>query len=177
MRSAFGSYTGGEFSLRGEVVIERVVASILMAVLTCVFFHSASLMLPLSWTRCGSRRRAGLEIWSTASRGLWAHNWLVLSVGLGVDSLLTSEHRHTHLQRISIQTLLAWSYSIRPTASPAIAAMMITYGYCIADCFFLANAVTGAAWAAAFVADCMWSSFGNLVGPFDGSSASRLDFS
>ena len=28
----------GKFSLRGEVVIERVVASILMAVLTCVFF-------------------------------------------------------------------------------------------------------------------------------------------
>ena len=80
----------GRFSLRGEVIIERVVASILMAVLTCVFFHSASLMLPVTWSWVVALGATlGSQIWSTASRGLWAHTWLVLLVGLLVDSLLT----------------------------------------------------------------------------------------
>src|SRR5277367_6374327 len=84
----------GRFSLRGEVVIERVVASILMAALTCVFFHSASLMLPLTWSCVVALGAAlGSQIWSTASRGLWGHTWLVLLIGLAMDSILTSEHR------------------------------------------------------------------------------------
>lgn len=164
----------GKFSLRGEVVIERVVASILMAVLTCVFFHSASLMLPLSWSCVVALGAAlGSQIWSTASRGLWAHTWLVLLVGLVVDSLLTSEHRHTRLHPIWIGTLLAWGYFVRPTASPAIAATTIYVWILHRDCF-LAYAATGAAWAAAFVGYWMWS-FGTWLPSY--YSASRLDFS
>src|SRR5260370_1274061 len=100
-----------------------------MAALTCVFFHSASLMIPVTWSFVVALGAAlGSQIWSTASRGLWAHTWLVLLVGLVADSLLTSEHRRTLLHPMLIGTPLAWSYFVRPTASPAIAATTI-YGW------------------------------------------------
>ncbi len=163
----------GKFSLRGEVIIERVVASILMAALTCVFFHSASLMLPVTWSFVVALGAAlGSQIWSTASRGLWGHTWLVLLVGLVVDSLLTSEHRRTRLHPIWLGTILAWSYFVRPTASPAIAATTIYVWIVHRDCF-VAYAATGTAWAAAFAGYWLWS-FGTWLPPY--YSASRLDF-
>jgi hypothetical protein len=164
----------GRLNLAGEIRIERVIASLLMAVLTCVFFHSASLMLPVTWSWVVALGAAlGSQIWSTASRGLWAHTWLVLLVGLVVDSLLTSEHRLTRLHPIWIGTLLAWSYFVRPTASPAIAATTIYVLIVHRDCFF-AYAATGAAWAAVFVGYWLWS-FGTWLPPY--YFASRLNFS
>src|SRR5882762_8188331 len=161
----------GRFSLRGEIVIERVVASILMAVLTCVFFHSASLMLPVTWSFIVALGAAlGSQIWSTASRGLWGHTWLVLLVGLVVDSLLTSENRRTRLHPIWLGTILAWGYFVRPTAAPAIAATTIYVWLVHRDCFF-AYAATGAAWAAAFTGYWLWS-FGTWLPSY--YSASRL---
>ena len=178
--NAFGisaATPAGKFSLYGEILIERLVASILMAVLTCVFFHSASLMLPVTWSCVAALGAAlGSQIWSTASRGLWNHTWLVLLVGLVVDSLLTSERRHTQLHPIWIGTLLAWGYFVRPTASPAILATTIYLLVTHRDCFF-AYAATGAAWAAAFVGYWLWA-FGTWIPLYYSPSyyPSRMDF-
>jgi hypothetical protein len=162
---------GGRFNLLGEILIERVVASILMAGLTCVFFHSACLMLPITWSCVVALGAAlGSQIWSTASRGLWGHTWLVLLVGLVVDSLLTSEHRHARLHPIWIATLLAWSYFVRPTGSIPIAATTI-YVLVVHRDYFFVYAATGAAWAVAFAGYWLWA-FGSWLPPY--YSASRL---
>ena len=40
----------GRLNLAGEIRIERVIASVLMAGLTCVFFAMAAMMLPVGWS-------------------------------------------------------------------------------------------------------------------------------
>ena len=60
--NAFGlsaATPAGALDFRGEVILERTIASLLMATLTCVIFHMASIMLPTNgawWSR--SERRS-----------------------------------------------------------------------------------------------------------------------
>src|ERR1019366_1151432 len=80
--NAFGpssAMPAGELSFRGEVIIEQIVASLLMAALTCVIFHPALMMLPIRWSMVVALGTAlGTQILSTAARGLWSHTWQIL---------------------------------------------------------------------------------------------------
>lgn len=162
-----------KLNLYGEVMVERVVASILMAILVCVFFHTATLMLPLGWSAIVALGAAlGSQIWSTATRGLWSHTWETLLLGLVVDSILQSAHRGTRIHPVWLATILAWSYFVRPTGAVPIAAVTIYVFWNYRESI-IEYAITGAIWFAAFVAYSSWV-FGTMMPPY--YFASRLEF-
>jgi hypothetical protein len=163
----------GRLSLAGEIRIERVIASVLMAGLTCVFFAMAAMMLPVAWSIVVALGAAlGTQILSTASRGLWAHTWEIFLLGLIAHSILSAEHRGTRLRPVWLATLVAWTYCVRPTGAIAIIAVSI-YVLWLHRGDFIAYAATLAGWLAAFVG-YTWSVFGTIIPPY--YMASRLRF-
>jgi hypothetical protein len=161
-------------SLAGEIRIERVIASILMAALTCIFFSMAAKMLPVSWSMVAALGAAlGTQIMSTASRGLWAHTWEIVILGLIAHSILSAEHRGARLRSVWLATLVAWSYCVRPTGAVAIVAVSI-YVLWVHREDFIAYAITLAGWLAAFVG-YSWSVFGTIIPPYYMASRLRLD--
>ncbi len=116
----------GRLDLSGEIRIERAIASILMAGLTCIFFTMAATMLPETWSIVVALGAAlGTQIMSTATRGLWAHTWEIFLLGLIVHSLLSAENRAARVHPVWLATLVAWTYYVRPTGSIAIVAVSI----------------------------------------------------
>ena len=174
--NAFGlsaATQAGELNFRGEVIIERIVASLLMAALTCVIFHTALMMLPIRWSMVVALSAAlGTQILSTASRGLWSHTWQILVLGLLVDALLSREHRGTRMHPVWIATLVAWVYFTRPTGSIAIVTISI-YVLLFQRPQFLVYAVTLCAWLAGFVG-YSFAVFGTLLPPY--YFANRFNF-
>ncbi|MGB0061104.1 hypothetical protein, partial [Candidatus Binatus sp.] len=164
----------GRLNLAGEIRIERVIASVLMAGLTCVFFAMAVMMLPVSWSVVVALGAAlGSQILSTASRGLWAHTWEIFILGLIAHSILSAEHRGTRLRPVWLATLVAWSYCVRPTGAVAIVAVSIFVLWVRRE-DFIAYAVTLAGWLAAFVG-YSWSVFGTTIPPYYMASRLRFD--
>jgi hypothetical protein len=163
----------GHLNLAGEIRIERLIASVLMAGLTCVFFAMAMTMLPVSWSVVVALGASmGSQILSTASRGLWSHTWEVFLYGLIAHSILSAEHRGARLRPVWLGTLVAWIYCVRPTGAVAIVAVTI-YVWWIHRKDFIAYAAALAGWLAAFVL-YLWSAFGTIVPPY--YTASRLKF-
>ena len=129
------------------------------------FFHTASLMLPITWSCVVALGAAfGTQIWSTATRGLWSHTWEIFLLGLAVDSILQSDHGRAPMHPVWLATLLAWSYFVRPTGSVPIAVVTI-YLLLAHRAIVITYVITGAIWLAAFVA---YSSrvFGTWLPPY-----------
>jgi hypothetical protein len=163
----------GRLNLAGEIRIQRVIASVLMAALTCVFFSMAVMMLPGFWSVVVALGASmGSQILSTASRGLWSHTWEVFLYGLIAHLILSAEHRGARLRPVWLGTLVAWIYCVRPTGAVAIAAVS-AYVLWVHPKDFIAYAATLAGWLAAFVG-YLWSVFGTIIPPY--YSASRLKF-
>ena len=163
----------GHLNLAGEIRIERAVACVLMAGLTCVFFAMALMMLPVSWSVVVALGASlGSQILSTASRGLWSHDWEVFLYGLTAYSLLSTEHRGARLRPVWLGTLVAWIYFVRPTGSVAIVAVS-AYVLWVHRKDFIAYAATLAGWLAAF-AGYSWSVFGTIFPPYYMASRIRL---
>jgi hypothetical protein len=140
----------GRLDLAGEIRIERAIASVLMAGLTCIFFAMAAMMLPSTWSIVVALGAAlGSQILSTASRGLWSHDWEVFLYGLTAYSLLNTEHRGARLRPVWLGTLVAWIYFVRPTGSVAVGAVS-AYMLWVHRKDFIAYAATLAGWLAAF---------------------------
>ncbi len=164
----------GRLNLVGEIRIERVIASVLMAALTCVFLAMAAMMLPMTWSIVVAIGAAlGTQILSTASRGLWAHTWEIFLLGLIAYSLLSSANRAVRIHPVLLATLVAWTYYVRPTGSIAIVAVTI-YVWWMHRGEFIAYTATLGGWLAAFVI-YNWSVFGTIVPPYYMASRLRLD--
>ena len=160
-------------NLAGEILIERVIASVLMAGLTCVFFAMASMMLPAKWSAVVALGAAlGSQILSTASRGLWAHTWEIVLLGLIAHAILSAEYRGARLHSVWLATLVAWSYCVRPTGAVAILGASI-YVLWVHREDFVSYAATLAAWLGAFVG-YSWSVFGTTIPPYYMASRLRL---
>jgi hypothetical protein len=152
----------GRLNLDGELRIGRAVAAVLMAALTCVFFATATMMLPVSWSVVVALGASlGSQILSTASRGLWSHDWEILLYGLIAHSLLSAEHRGARLYPVWLGTLVAWVYFVRPSGSVGIVAVS-AYMLWAHRKDFIAYAATLAVWLAAFVI-YWWSVFGQIL--------------
>ena len=163
----------GRLSLYGEIRIERVVASVLMAALTCVFFAMAVMMLPISWSMVlAVGASLGSQILSTASRGLWSHDWEIVLYGLIAYSLLSTERRGARIRAAWLATLVAWIYFVRPTGAVAVVAISV-YVLWFHRGDFITYAATLAGWMAAFVG-YSWSVFGTIFPPY--YMASRMRF-
>ncbi len=155
----------GRLNLAGEIRIGRAVASVLMAGLTCVFFAMAMVMLPVSWSVVVALSASlGSQILSTASRGLWSHDWEIFLYGLIALSLLGAEHRGARIRPVWLATLVAWVYFVRPTGAVAIITVT-AYVWWLHREDFIAYAAVLTAWLAAFVG-YWWSVFGMILPPY-----------
>ena len=142
----------GGYNEDGERDIQRALAALLMASLTVVFFRTALLLLPLSWSVVLALGGAfSTQIWSTASRVLWSHTWQILLSGLAIYMLLAQEERQVRGRPMVLATLLSWAYFVRPTSAIPIVAIS-AYLFIFRRSEFAALAITGAAWMVVFVA-------------------------
>jgi hypothetical protein len=163
----------GRLDLAGEIRIERAIASVLMAGLTCVFFAMVAMMLPLSWSVVVALGASmGSQILSTATRGLWAHTWEIFLLGLIAYSLLGAANRGARIRPLWLATLVGWTYYVRPTGAVAIAVVSLYLWWVHREDFLVYGAVLGG-WLAAFTG-YSWSVFGTLIPPY--YMASRLQF-
>jgi len=153
-----------KFSLRGEVVIQKLLAAILSASMVTVFFLTGTLVLSLGWSAViAAGAGLGTQVWSTASRGVWEHTWEMTLAALVVYVLLASETRAASIRPMLLATLLSWMFFVRPTGAIAV---IVVSGYVLARhrSEFIPLAATGTAWLAAFVAYSL-RVFGTVV-PF-----------
>jgi hypothetical protein len=148
----------GTYNEQGEVRIEASLAALLMALLAAIFFVTARLVLPMSWSVVVALGGAlGTQVYSTASRALWSETWGILLVGIVIYLLLRHETGKRPLNPILFATLLAGTYFVRPTFAIHIIAIS-AYLLIFHRRLFLRYALTGAAWAALFVL-YSWSHF------------------
>jgi hypothetical protein len=163
----------GTYNAAGEVKIETCLAALLMGMLSVTFFLMCRLMLPLRWslvvTFGGS---LGTQVWSTASRALWADTWGMLLVGIAVYMLLSQEAGEFRIRPILLATLLSWAYFVRPTNAVPILAISVYIVLFFRKIFF-AYAVTGASWFLGFVF-YSWSHFRLILPHY--FMVSRLSF-
>ena len=150
------------YSLAHDRVVQRVVASLLMATLAAIFYFTARLLLPVGWSALIALGGVlGTQVWSTASRALWAHTWGVALLGSALLLFLAPETGRRKSHPILLATVLSWTYFVRPTNSLFILGITV-YLLFFRRAQFVAYAATGAAWGAAFVA-YSWTHFGKLL--------------
>jgi hypothetical protein len=174
--NAFGlsaANSDGTYNPEGEQKIESILAALLMAALTVIFFYTSRLVLPLTWSLVLAVGGAfGTQIFSTASRVLWTDTWGTLLLGIALFLILRRELNQGKLNGVILATLLAWSYFARPTYSVHIVAITIYILLYQRKCF-LKYAVTGTCWLLLFFL-YSWHNFHKLLPSY--YSASRLYF-
>jgi len=112
----------GGYSVRGEVRMERRIASVIAAA-ACVFLYlAARFFLPIGPSLGIALAFAfGTSMWSTASRVLWTHTWGVFLLGLAIWLLARAEMAGRKLPRVLFATVLAWLCFMRPTYAISVA--------------------------------------------------------
>ena len=141
----------GTYNPRGEVTIEAGLAAVLMAMLAVIFFFTARLLLPTSWSALITFGAAfGTQVYSTASRALWSDTWGIFLLGIVIFLMVARETGRHHLNPILLATLLSWTYFTRPTYAIPIAAISI-YLFLYQRKLLPLYALTGAAWFVGFV--------------------------
>jgi hypothetical protein len=166
----------GTYNDVGEETIETSLAAILMAILASLFFFTARLLLPLSWSVIIALAAAlATPVWSTASRALWSDTWALLLLGLVVWMLVAHETNRRRLNTIVLASLLAWAYFVRPTN--VISIVVISLFLWLVDRkhrdYFVRYALTGAVWFAGFVG-YSWYNFHKFLPNY--FLANRLSF-
>ena len=163
----------GTYNPEGEATIEYVLAALLMAALTVIFFYTGRLLLPLAWSIVVALGGAfGTQIFSTASRVLWTDTWGTLLLGIALWMILRRETRKAELNSAVLATLLAWLYFVRPTFAVHIIAITIYVLLCQRK-YFVGYALTGASWFVLFLL-YSWHNFHHLLPSY--YRASRLYF-
>jgi hypothetical protein len=107
----------GRFDLDREREIGCTVAAILMAGFATLVYCLAITLLSNSWSVLISLATAfGTQVWSTASRALWSHDWMLIMLCLVVWHLLGAERSRWQVRPALLATLLALAYFTRPTS-------------------------------------------------------------
>jgi len=151
----------GNYDYLGELWIQKIISSLLMAAVTCIFFESACVLLPWSWSLIIAIGAAfGTQIWSTASRALWSHTWEVFLAACLVLILLKREQQSSSCAPV-LATLVSWMYFVRPNGAIAVVAISALTFFCYRDEFF-SYAATGSAWLFGFLI-YSWINFGQLL--------------
>jgi len=106
----------GTYNRRGEVGMQAVLASFLMAALAVLFYATARLLLPVGWSLVGALVGAvGTQVWSDAALALWSDTWGIFLLGGVIWILLAHEARGRPLPGAVLATLVAWMFIVRPT--------------------------------------------------------------
>ncbi len=152
----------GSYNFSREERNQHFIAAALMAALAAVFYLTARRLLPVGWSLVVTVGGAlGTQIWSTASRGLWNHTWGVVLIGCALYLVVVRETGRRKVPPVTLATLLAWAYFVRPTNSLFIIGISL-YLLCFHRAGFLRYALTGAAWFAGF-AVYSWEHFGRVL--------------
>ena len=166
LMNAFGvhcSRPDGSYNFSGEWAIQRLLAALLMAGFTVVVFHTAVQVLSVAPSLVVAVATAfGTQVWSTASRVMWSHTWLVFLGGFVAYILLGRETgRMKRPHPIALATLVSWMYFARPTgAIPILCVTIYVFAFWRSD--FIAYALTGLTWFAGFVCYSCFT-FGKLI--------------
>jgi hypothetical protein len=122
-----------------------------MALLAGIFFLSARCLLgPSASVIVAMTGALGTQVFSTASRALWAETWGIFLLGIALLLLLRPEIQGRSLPAVSIAAIMGALYWIRPTFSIAIVAVTI-FIFIFRRDFFLRYAATGAVFLALFI--------------------------
>jgi len=141
----------GTYNLDNEIELQRIFAALLMALTAIVFYFTARLLLPRTWSAVVALGAAlGTPVWSTLSRGVWSDTWAVALLSLVVLLLLADATRRFALNPWLFATLLSWTYFVRPTNALAIIAITVYVVACRRE-IFLRYAGTGLLWFVGFV--------------------------
>ena len=156
MNKVFGvsAARGNAYDPVAALTIEVRLAALLMAALAVVFYATARMLLPRGWSLVTAAGATfGTQVWSTASRALWAEGWAILLFGVVILMLVAQETGRHRLRPVWLATLLAWTFFTRPNS--AVPILFVTaYVLACHRRLFVWYAATGAAWLAAFVALC-----------------------
>lgn len=152
----------GLYDQSGEIAIQSVLAPVLMASLCAVAVLLAHQLLPV-WPSImvGLSLGFGTQVWSTASRSLWSHSWLIMLHALAVLLLLRDATGTRRVNGWLLGSLMAWSYFVRPSAAIAIAGIAL-YLLVTRRRAFIGYTVAGVAWFGGFVA-YSWTHFGTTL--------------
>lgn len=162
----------GGYNRAGDLFMQRALAAFLMAALVVLVFRTSLILLDTRTSLLIALAFGfGTQVWSSATRQLWSHTWLIFLEGWIVYLLLCCEVRGNALRAASLASLLSWTYFVRPTGAVPIFCVTI-FVLLFHRREFIRFAVTGALWFAAFVA-YSWVNFGDLI---PGYYRSRLDF-
>ena len=149
----------GQYSLAGEVAVQRIIAACLMAILAVELFAIATLQLPVVYSAFLVLATSfGTPILSTAALGLWGHSWEIFFDGWIVLLLLRAETDSQTIHPMLLASLLSWTWFVRPDSAIVIAAVTV-YVWTYYRTQFPAYAAVGAAWRQAF-SPTRWQSLG-----------------
>ena len=152
----------GRYNYVGEARIQNLLAAILMALFSCIVFRTSLLLLNTPSSLLIAFGTAfGTQVWSTASRTLWSHTWLILLAGCVIYLILRCERRRVSLHPTLLATLLSWMYFVRPTGAVPIICLTI-YVLARHRREFALFAAVGASWFIAFIVYC-WFTFGRPI--------------
>jgi len=152
----------GHYNLAGEAITQRLLASLLMAGFSLVLFRTALLLLGV-WPSLiiAAGTALGTQVWSTASRVMWSHTWMIFLAELLAYSLLRRETGQRKPGPVALATLLSWMYFTRPTGEIPILCVT-AYMFAFYRREFLTYALTGLAWFGGFLV-YSWFTFGKLI--------------
>ena len=159
----------GKYSSDGEYQEERIISALLMGTFAViVLLTGLELIRPALAVAVALAVAFGTQVASTASRALWAHDWLIVLLGAAILLLVRARVRGTSSHPILLATLLSWAYFCRPSASFSIAAVAV-YLPIYERRGFLIYAITGAVWLGLFLF-VEHGTYGMLLQPYYQSS-------
>ena len=142
----------GRYDRRSDAFAQRPLASFVTSLAVVLVFAFAALRLPLPQAfLVASCTALSTQFWSTASRGLWSHTWLVVLLGAVCWLVLRHEVRGTPLRPVLLATALSWCFFVRP-ASVCLILAFTAYVWMRSRRDGLVLSAVGAAWAGAFIA-------------------------
>ena len=168
MRVLFDESTVGEdgrYLVQTDRLWQKRVAALVTAATGLVIYFVASLILtPAASFAVALAAGLSTQFWSTASRGMAAHTWLVLELSLVLYLLVRWRVRGAPLRPVLLGTLLSAAFFTRPTAAAIILPLTV---YVLArdrrQGAWLVS--TGAVWLTLLVAHS-YSSYGQPLPPY-----------
>lgn len=138
----------------GERKLQRPLAAAVTAGTVVFLFATARLLLPLTPSLVIAVAAAfGTQLWSTASRAMWAHTFSLLFISWILYLLVRWEVWQRRPNSALVGSLLSWLFFVRPTNAVFIVAVSVYLAWRERRTASLVVAA-GACWLAAFL---LWS--------------------
>ena len=140
----------GRYQPNGERHLQVFLAALLMSLTGVIFYFTARLIMEKAMSLVIVTAALGTQIWSTASRQVESHTWMIFLLAIAIYHIFGSKLGRFKINGFFLGTILSWMYFVRPTA--AIDVLLIT-AY-VAFQFrkaLLPHIITGLIWCALFL--------------------------